>query len=88
MRYPLSKLMLAELCSWQCTQEEICASYEKTRDEMNAWCIEECGMDFEAVYKKFTAYGRARIREMSFALAETSAEMAIWLEKQYLGQNN
>jgi len=87
MGYPFTKGMFAELCAWQCTQEEICASYGKTPDEMNAWCLDECGTNFETAHERYTACGRVRIREMMFALAKENAEIAIWLSKVYLGLN-
>lgn len=42
--------------------------------------------DFQTHYKKGLEVGKMSLRRIQFKMAERSAAMAIWLGKQYLGQ--
>lgn len=86
-------LQFEELCKIQCKEEEI-ASVLGAQNGMNGLSIETLntrikehyGIGFLETYKRFSGYGKAGLRRLQFKLAETSAGMAIWLGKQYLGQ--
>ena len=43
---------------------------------------------FEGVQSRFRAYGKASLLRSQFKLAERNPSMAIWLGKQYLGQQD
>lgn len=77
-----------KLCSLQCTKEDIADVFECSVDTIENFCHEEYGESFSAVYKKYSATGRASLRRNQFKLSEKSAAMAIWLGKQYLGQRD
>ena len=75
-----------ELCNIQATQEEIAAVFNCHEDTIRNWCKRTYGTEFFEVYKKFSSGGKMSLRRAQMRLAETSAAMAIWLGKQYLGQ--
>lgn len=76
------------LCSMQCTEEEICGFFGVTDKTLNGWCKRTYGKNFSEIYKEKRAGGRISLRRSQFRLAEKNATMAIWLGKQYLGQKD
>lgn len=78
------------LCTLQCTLEEICGWFEISADTLEKWCKKTYGHDmtFSKVFAIKRAGGRISLRRAQFRQAEKNAAMAIWLGKQYLGQTD
>lgn len=74
------------LCSLQCTEEEICSVMNVSDKTLNRLLKEHYKMDFSEAHKKYSAVGKISLRRTQFKMAERSDRMAIWLGKQYLGQ--
>ena len=87
-RINIDKKEFENLCSIQCTKEEIASVFTCSEDTIERWCKREYGESFAVSYKKYAAGGKTSLRRSQFRLAETSASMAIWLGKQYLGQKD
>lgn len=84
----INQKIFENLCAIQCTESEICSIFECCEDTLNAWCKRIYGCTFSDIYKSKSAVGKSSLRRMQWRLAETSATMAIFLGKQYLGQKN
>jgi hypothetical protein len=76
------------LCRLQCTLEEVAGFMEVSADTVERRCKSHYGTTFADAYKKYSAPGRISLRRHQFRQAKTSAAMAIWLGKQYLGQSD
>lgn len=82
------------LCGIMCTLEEIAGVFHCSESTIRRWCLRTYTdgngkpLNFERVYKKLSAEGKMSLRRAQFRLAETSAAMAIFLGKQYLGQKD
>lgn len=76
------------LCSYQCTQAEICGFFQVTDKTLSGWCRRTYGEGFSEVYKKKAMGGKISLRRLQFKHAEKSPAMAIFLGKQYLGQKD
>lgn len=77
-----------KLCSLQCTKDEICAFFGTTDKTLERWCKRTYGTGFSDTFKIKRGLGKISLRRSQFRLAETNATMAIWLGKQYLGQED
>lgn len=75
-----------KLCAIQCTESEICAFFDVTDKTLAAWCERTYGLKFSEVFRLKREVGKISLRRMQFRHAEKSAQMAIYLGKQYLGQ--
>lgn len=76
------------LCSLQCTLEEICGWFDCCTDTLEAWCKRTYKMGFSEVFRQKRGLGKISLRRHQWRLAEKNANMAIWLGKQYLGQSD
>lgn len=91
---PIDKKKFENLCAIHCTKAEVAGIFDCSEDTIENFCkktyFDEDGnpMTFSAVYKKYSANGKASLRRTQFKLAEKSAAMAIFLGKQYLGQTD
>jgi len=77
-----------KLCGIFCTLEEIAAFFECSEDTIERAVEREKGMKFNEYYKKKCAKGKMRLRRFQYKQAENNPTMAIWLGKQYLGQED
>lgn len=84
----ISRSLFENLCSIQCTKEEICAVLEVSEKTLNSWCNNVYGENFSLVFNEKREYGKSSLRRMQWKLAEKNATMGIWLGKQYLGQTD
>lgn len=85
----IDQRMFEEMCKLQCTRDEVCAVLGVQDDTLNRWCKETYdGRTFSAVFSEKRENGKMSLRRKQFALAETSAAMAIFLGKNYLGQTD
>lgn len=82
----IDKKSFENLCGIQCTQEEICDFFEISDKTLNSWCKRTYGKSFSEVFRQKRGKGKISLRRTQFRLAEKSTTMAIWLGKQYLGQ--
>lgn len=87
-RIEIDESQFKKLCEYMCTLEEISGIFNCSEDTIERWCKRTFGMTFADTYKKYSAEGRMSLRRKQFALAETSAAMAIFLGKNYLGQTD
>ena len=85
----LDQKAFENLCSLQCTKDEICGFFDIHEETLTRWCHDTYGEGFSDVYKKKSASGKMSLRRMQFRTAEEgNATMQIWLGKQYLGQKD
>jgi len=77
-----------KLCAMQCTQNEVCSWFDVTEKTLNAWCRRTYKMTFSHVFAQKREKGKISLRRTQFQLADSSAAMAIFLGKQYLGQTD
>lgn len=87
-RTKIDKTQFENLCSLQCTQEEIASFFSCDPDTVQNWCKKEYGKNFSEVFKVKRGKGKISLRRMQWKLAETNATMGIWLGKQYLDQRD
>ena len=76
------------LCKMQCTETEIMAWFDVSKDTLIRWCKENYGADFATVYAKKKENGKIALRRYQLQQAEKNPTMAIWLGKQYLNQKD
>ena len=85
----IDKNQFEELCKLCCTQEEIEKVLGTSYDTINEWCKREYGVGFSEVQRTYAIAGaKLSLRRSQLKLAETNAQMAIWLGKQLLGQRD
>lgn len=77
-----------ECCKLQCTHEETCDILGVSTPTLEKWCKETYGETFFKVFQQKRSLGKMSLRRKQWALAETSASMAIWLGKNYLDQTD
>lgn len=77
-----------KLCELQCTKLEICGFLDITDKTLENWCKRTYEKGFSEVFKEKRAGGLISLRRAQFQMAQKSASMAIWLGKQYLGQQD
>ena len=85
-REKIDKRQFEQLCGIQCTEEEIMAVFDVSKDTLIRWCKDTYGTDFATIFKEKRRYGCASLRRNQWRLAEENVAMSIWLGKQYLGQ--
>lgn len=84
----INQKQFESLCAIQCTEEEIMAVFDVSKDTLIRWCKNTYGVDFATIYKQKRQMGFASLRRSQFELAKTNSTMSIWLGKQYLGQKD
>ncbi|MEA5047451.1 MAG: hypothetical protein VB034_02460 [Eubacteriales bacterium] len=76
------------LCKIQCSKADICAVMDVSEKTLDRLVKEQYRQTFEEMQSHFRAYGKASLLRIQFKLAERNPTMAIWLGKQYLGQQD
>ena len=84
----IDRKQFENLCSIQCTLEEIAGWFRCSDSTIKRWVKTTYGETFDLVYKKYSKDGKISLRRYQFQLAKKSATMAIWLGKQHLGQRD
>ena len=84
----IDKKQFEAMCAYQCTLEEVCAFLGVNDVTLNKWCKKEYGTTFSDVFRQKREVGKMSLRRKQWKLADTSAPMAIFLGKQYLGQKD
>jgi hypothetical protein len=79
---------IEQLCSIQCTAEEIASVMGCSVDTLSRRIESTYGITFADYIKKHSLGGKASLRRVQFNLAKKNATMALWLGKQYLGQRD
>ena len=87
-RKEIDKKNFESMCAYQCTQEEICAFLGVTDKTLSNWCKKTYGLRFSEVFRQKREMGKMSLRRKQWKLADTSASMAIFLGKNYLGQTD
>lgn len=85
-RIDIDRKQFEQLCSIQCTKEEIAGFFDCSEDTIERWCKREYKESFAVVFAQKRGVGKISLRRSQFRMAETNPTMAIWLGKQYLGQ--
>lgn len=85
-RIEIDQKQFEQLCSIQCTKEEIAGFFGCSEDTIERWCRREYKDCFAVVFKQKRGLGKISLRRSQFRMAETNPTMAIWLGKQFLGQ--
>ena len=85
----------ADLIGLGCGAEEICwffrddAGKPANIDTLSRWCVREFGMTFQEYRRQNGANAlKIKLRQNQLKLSGSSAAMAIFLGKQYLGQKD
>ena len=84
----IDKRQFEQLCSFQCTRNEICDWFGITDKTLNAWCRRTYGQTFSVVFEEKRSKGKISLRRFQFQLAERNPTMAIFLGKQILNQQD
>ncbi len=84
----IDKEIFENACTLQCTQVEIARLFGCSVDTVDRWCKRTYGESFAELYNKLSEGGKMSLRRNQMKLSETSATMAIWLGKQWLGQRD
>lgn len=84
----INKEEFEKLCGLQCTVIEICGWFDVTDKTLYAWVERTYGRHYSEVYEEKRGIGKISLRRAQWRLAETSAAMAIFLGKNYLGQRD
>ena len=82
----ISEQQFESLCALQCTKAEVCGFFHITDKTLDRWCRRTYKMSFSEVFAQKRGMGKISLRRSQWRLAESNANMAIWLGKQYLGQ--
>lgn len=87
-RKVIDQQQFENLCALQCTEEEICGWFDVCTETLNSWCKRTYKSSFSEVFRQKRGKGKISLRRHQWRLAESSASMAIFLGKQYLGQRD
>ena len=85
---PIDWTTFEQLCALQCTQSEMAAFLKINVDTLHDRSVEQYGMPYSEIYKKYSEVGKCSLRRYQFVLAKKNTAMAIWLGKQWLGQRD
>lgn len=78
-----------ELCSLQCTKEEICSVLKCDEKTLTRMCEDTYGLSFSDAFKTYSAGGKTSLRRAQYKSALSgNATLLVWLGKQYLGQKD
>ncbi len=80
--------LFEDLCKIQSPQHEIAHMLHINRETLRLRAQEHYGEDYQAIYERFSAGGKAGLRRTQLKLAQRNAGMAIFLGKQWLGQKD
>ena len=87
-RKEIDQKQFENLCGLQCTLEEICGWFGVTDKTLNSWCKRTYSESFSEVFRQKRSTGKISLRRSQWKLSEKNANMAIFLGKQYLGQED
>lgn len=87
-KLPFDENLFKRLCQIQCSKTEIASVMDISTDTLERRIKELFDMSWKEAKVHFSGKGKAKLRELQFRQAESSASMSIWLGKQYLGQTD
>ena len=87
-RKEIDKKAFENLCSLQCTKEEIQAFFDVSDKTLDGWCSRTYKKSFSEVFADKRGLGKISLRRMQWRLAERNAAMAIHLGKNILNQTD
>lgn len=87
-KVPIDWELVRKLCQIQCTQEEICAFIEVAEETLRKAAKEVYNKPLGELFSDWRLGGNCSLRRKQWHLADTSAAVAIFLGKQYLGQDD
>lgn len=87
-RKEIDQHQFEQLCTMQCTEEEVCAFFDVTDKTLTSWCKRTYGKSFSEIFKQKRIKGHISLRRSQFELAKKNPAMAIFLGKNYLGQKD
>jgi len=76
------------LCGLQCTLMEFLFFFDCSDKTLDNWCIRTYGKHFSEIFELKRGSGKISLRRSQFQLAQSSAAMAIFLGKNFLGQKD
>lgn len=83
----INQQQFENMCSIQCTEEEICAVLGVSDKTLANWCKRTYKMKFSEIFKIKRSKGKASLRRLQYKEAEKgNVTMLIWLGKQWLDQ--
>ena len=85
---PINWELFEQLCAIQCTQYEIASMLKVHPNTLSDRTNEYFREDYSTVYKKLSECGKCSLRRYQFNLSKTNASMAIFLDKNWLGQTD
>lgn len=87
-RANIDEKQFEKLCAMLCTEDEIASFFDVSINTMKSWCKRTYKEDFETVFADKKQRGKIVLRRYQMQLAEKYPAMAIFLGKQYLGQQD
>ena len=87
-RIEIDKTAFEKLCGLLCTLDDISGYFNCSPDTIERWCKATYNANFADTFKRYSSIGKVSLRRKQFKLADKSAAMAIFLGKQYLGQQD
>lgn len=88
---PEKEIIMDQVLYWiglQATAQEIASSFHVSIETLDTKLKEEFGIGFLELKKRYDGSGKLSLRRYQFKQAESNASMAIFLGKQWLGQND
>lgn len=85
---PINWRQVAYLYSIMCTHKEVASFLQLSYDTLINRCLKEHGIPLSKFRDIFREGGKASLRRKQWVLADKNANMAIFLGKQYLGQED
>lgn len=77
---------LEDLLVCMCEKQEVCDYFNCQEKDLDKFCKQTYNKTFAQLSKEKKALGKANLRKLQFEHAKSSVNMAVWLGKQYLGQ--
>lgn len=82
----ITRKELEDILLCQCNKNEVLDYFCCTEKDLDNFCKKEYNKTFSQLQKEQNSLGKANLRKLQFEHAKQSVQMAIWLGKQYLGQ--
>ena len=89
MALPHKQIIFEQVIYWinvQATQEEVAGSFHVSVETLNFRLMEHFGLNFTDLRKRVDGEAKLSLRRYQFQQAKTKPNMAIWLGKVWLGQ--
>lgn len=90
----IDKKSFEQLCTLQCTREEVCSFFDCSYSTLDKWCKVTYAMPFKSIYDQKHKKGLVSLRRKQFQVAmggdgeKPNVTMLIFLGKNYLKQTD